>query len=250
MTGAAFYGGGINRPLLKVLTTLNLGNRRVLSVGCGSAALEAVLQEHYYSYVVGLDYSKEAITVAKTRIKNAFVFDLEKGSLKEILGKKRFDIILFADILEHVRCPSVLLEEVKDFLKDTGVIVVSIPNIANWSIRLNLLGGRWDYTDVGLLDKTHIKFYTLKTAKKLITRRGYKIMSVDYSTSIVNILYGKLKSIPYEKEVYPVESKLVIPKKKGILRRAARFFIERCDRMVTYLMPGLCAYQFIIVAKK
>ncbi len=133
------FGAGINLPLLRALNRLKLNNKKILSLGCGSCALEAVLEKKFFCEVIGLDYSKLAIAKAKTRIKKAFVINLEKKSIKSIIGDNKFDVIVFADILEHLRNPDAVLKECKDLLSNEGKIVVSIPNIANWSVRLNLL---------------------------------------------------------------------------------------------------------------
>lgn len=234
-------------PLLKVLSKLRINNKKILSLGCGSCALEAVLEKKFFCEVTGLDYSKDAIAKAKTRIKKAFVIDLEKKSIKSVVDNNKFDVIIFADILEHLRNPYFLLKECKNLLSSEGKIVVSIPNVANWSVRLNLLFGRFNYASAGIMDKTHVKFYTFKTANKLVRNSGYKILKIRYSTSLVNILYGLLNKKKQESIKTRVTNQAV-NQKKNLLRKCIKIVLEFFDKYITLLFPKIFAYQFIIIA--
>ena len=153
--------------------------------------------------------------------------------------------------MEHLRNPEKVLAEIKNFLIEDGVLISSIPNIANWSVRLNLLFGNFDYTSYGLLDKTHLKFYTLRNAKNLICNNNYKIDRIYYSTSLVNILYEKVKKSNSERLMKKPVDNMEQSKKKNkfSLRFAFKNSVEFLDKVITNLFPRLFAYQFIIVAK-
>ncbi len=92
-------------------------------------------------------------------------------------SKIRYDYIVFGDILEHVTKPQELLGCFSAFLKNDGFIIASIPNIANWMIRMKLLFGNFDYSG-DILDIGHLKFFTYKSAKSLLEDSGYKVISV------------------------------------------------------------------------
>lgn len=242
------FGGGINVPLYSVISSFELNGKNILSLGCGSAALEEKLEKEYNCKVTGLDYDKNAIELAKKKISKAFTFNLEKDSLNTVLKKDKFNIVILADILEHLRNPEKVLTEIKEFLSKDGLIITSIPNIANWSVRLKLLFGEFNYTSHGLLDKTHLKFYTLKNAKRLICNNNYKIEKIYYSTSLVNIIYKKIKREHISKDNY--QNTVKLQKNKSLLKSTLKKSVEYFDRFVTNIFPGLFAYQFIIVVKQ
>lgn len=104
------------------------------------------------------------------------VGDLDQLDVGELAGQYR--AFLFGDTLEHLVDPVGLLRRLRPRLADDGAVVVSIPNIANWTIRLSLFAGRFDYADRGILDRTHLHFYTLKSAKGLLEEAGYRVDSV------------------------------------------------------------------------
>lgn len=94
-----------------------------------------------------------------------------------------FDFIIFADVLEHLRFPLHTLVNFRKYLKKDGKIFISVPNIANYRVRMNLLIGRFDYTEIGILDKTHIRFFTKKTIKQIINDAGLKMEKIDITPS-------------------------------------------------------------------
>lgn len=86
---------------------------------------------------------------------------------------------MFADVLEHLLFPEQVLKYfVYNYLKENGQVIISLPNVANWQVRLNLLFGKFNYTDRGIMDKTHLHFYTFKTARELIFKNNLEIINV------------------------------------------------------------------------
>lgn len=103
-----------------------------------------------------------------------------------------YDYVLIADVLEHLRAPEKALQQVRARISSAGTVLVSLPNIAYWEMRLALLKGHFDYTDTGLLDRTHLRFYTLKTATAMFTEAGFQIERMHITPPIVPRL-GRLK---------------------------------------------------------
>jgi len=103
------------------------------------------------------------------------VGDAEELDLEAELGAARFDAILFADVLEHLREPAALLRRVRPLVAEGGSVVASIQNIAHASVRLALLGGSWRYREQGLLDETHLRFFTREGVQDLFESSGYVI---------------------------------------------------------------------------
>ncbi len=94
--------------------------------------------------------------------------DIDNLDLEAELGDDRFDVIVAADVLEHLRDPLRALVRLRDFLKPDGYFVISIPNVAHGSVRLALLAGHFDYSEIGLLDSTHLRFFTRETFERLL----------------------------------------------------------------------------------
>ena len=157
-------------------------NKKVLEYGCAGGHMSKVLKEKYGCEVVGIEINPQDAKTARDYCKEVVVGDIEDfGWCKRLAGKK-FDVAIFADVLEHLKRPERPLEKVREFLKDNGCVLVSVPNIANVSIRLELLSGGFEYEDLGILDDTHLKYFTLKSIINLIESAKLYVDSVDYST--------------------------------------------------------------------
>ncbi|HEY3240259.1 MAG TPA: methyltransferase domain-containing protein [Acidimicrobiia bacterium] len=95
-----------------------------------------------------------------------------------------YQLLLFADTLEHLPDPPAVLRRLKTRLDPAGTLVVSLPNVANWAIRLGLLAGRFRYTDRGILDRTHLRFYTKKTAVQMLLEGGFEVVDIVASVPV------------------------------------------------------------------
>ena len=151
----------------------------VLDIGCHTGILGEVLKVRNNAKVVGVDTDAAALAIARTRLKDALRIDIEENGWEDVLiqqGWKNFDVLLFGDVLEHTRHPDTILNAARKLLKPGGRIVVSIPNVANLRVRLGLLFGNFTYADSGILDRTHLRFFTRATGKQLIEDCGYTIV--------------------------------------------------------------------------
>ncbi|MBU1122852.1 MAG: class I SAM-dependent methyltransferase [Candidatus Omnitrophota bacterium] len=158
------------------LSLLSQGILNVLDVGCGNGGLGSKLKERGIG-VIGIERNKSLCSQAAKNLDNVFLADIE--SFKLPLSKKSFDCIMYADILEHLIEPKNILENYKEYLKDDGCIIASIPNIRYYKVILRLLlGGSWDYMEHGILDKSHLRFFTLINIKELFVAAGYQIVEV------------------------------------------------------------------------
>ncbi|NLP10324.1 class I SAM-dependent methyltransferase [bacterium] len=147
--------------------------KTVLDVGCSAGQLGKLLREEKGCTVYGVDISPEAVRSAAGVLQAAEVMDVERDPFP--FADHRFQVVLFVDVLEHLFNPEEVLKKFQNYLTPDGVMVVSIPNVANISIRLRLLMGRWDYTTSGILDEGHVRFYTLKTMRALFHACGLEI---------------------------------------------------------------------------
>ncbi len=166
-----------NSSLKKMLRLVGK-NKRVIDFGCATGYFAQLLTQNGCE-VTGIEVNVEAAKAAEQYCKKVIVADLDFISLIDILPNQEFDVAIFGDVLEHLRNPWKLLAETRQFLKPEGYVVASIPNIAHGAIRLSLLQGRFDYVELGILDNTHLRFFTIKTVEELFKNSGYFIEAVE-----------------------------------------------------------------------
>jgi O-antigen biosynthesis protein len=140
---------------------------RVLELGPATGYMSRVLSARGCT-VVGIEIDPEMAERATEFCEQVIVGDLDTLDLAAELGDERFDTIVAADVLEHLKNPLQALERLRSFLKPDGSFVISIPNVAHGSVRLALLSGHFDYRQSGLLDSTHLRFFTRETLEKLL----------------------------------------------------------------------------------
>jgi methionine biosynthesis protein MetW len=151
----------------------------VLDVGCASGNLGAALMADRGCSVTGVDVDADAVAAAQAKGIDAHVLDLHTTTLGELVGERRFDRIILADVLEHLADPAPVLAEVRGLLTDQGRVLVSLPNVSHVDIALSLLADRWQYRDAGLLDRTHLRFFTLGTFTELAGACGFQIDATE-----------------------------------------------------------------------
>lgn len=193
---------------------------RVLDVGCGTGALGKCLREIHGRHVVGITYSPKEAELAATRLSEVICAELNGFDFSS-LGK--YDCVILSHILEHLYSPGEALEQLKCVLEKNSVIVVALPNVVWWKQRLEFLLGRWRYQDWGILDRTHFRFFDMKSSEELLDRAGFQILR-------------RRPDGP-------------CPLLRGPVRRLAGPLAERIDRFFSRLAPGLFAMQFVYLAK-
>ncbi len=150
---------------------------RVLEIGCGAGATMKWLRSHStVEYAVGMELVSEAASKASAVFNMVLTGNVETTNLPE--GK--FDLIVALDVLEHLVDPWSVVRRLHGALNPGGAVIVSIPNVCHYSIALPLIiGGRWDYTSAGLLDRTHLRFFTRQSAIELMTSAGLIVDKID-----------------------------------------------------------------------
>jgi SAM-dependent methyltransferase len=111
------------------------------------------------------------------------ITDLDWLDLRDRLTGKKFDVVLAGDVLEHCSKPELVLLQLHDLLKPSGYIVISLPNIAHGDVRLSLLAGNFEYRATGLLDRTHLRFFTRKSIEKFLNENHYDVGGIFASTA-------------------------------------------------------------------
>jgi len=150
----------------------------VLELGCGSGATGALIRQRFTdTRYVGIELDPGAAAIARRRLDRVVVANIEQIDLGEYgLEMESFDWIICGDVLEHLYDPWRVLRLLRDYLKPEGRFLASIPNTQNIWVILHLLDGNWTYMERGLLDATHIRFFTLREIYKLFSGTGYEII--------------------------------------------------------------------------
>ena len=151
----------------------------VLDVGCACGDLGAYLFTHKGCSVHGLEYSAESIAVAKKTGAYAQIAQADLNILDKMPSSfpTMFDRIVFGDVLEHLNEPERVLKKFLPFLTENGRVIISLPNIAHGSIIAQLMANKFTYMDYGVLDRTHVRFFTCESIAELMAASGLKILS-------------------------------------------------------------------------
>jgi len=154
------------------------GTKTTLEFGCGCGGFSALVKERFRTESWAVEIDKEAAQEAAKKLDKVINEDAIKSLCQ--VPENYFDCIIFLDILEHLVDPYSLLLLVKAKLTKTGVIVVSIPNVRYYHNYIDFaIKGNWDYQNAGTLDKTHLRFFTYKSARKTFEQLGYEILVLE-----------------------------------------------------------------------
>jgi SAM-dependent methyltransferase len=187
---------------------------KILDLGCSSGLLAERLQQMGH-HVTGVDVIE--IPGVTDRTSAFYKADLNEGIPPEV--GTGFDIVLAADVIEHLVNPAELIKQVRHVLSPDGVAFFCVPNIAHWYPRLRSTLGMFDYDQRGILDSTHLRFFTRRSIRKLIERQGFTVRRID-SVGL------------------PLDAVGLDGAKAKVLRLV--------DRMVLDLWPTMFGYQFIV----
>jgi 2-polyprenyl-3-methyl-5-hydroxy-6-metoxy-1,4-benzoquinol methylase len=206
-----------------ILSLLQTGtDRRVLDVGAAHGYLGAVLQDRGFR-MTGIEGHPELAREAGKYYEEMIVADLD-GPPPTFNGQ--FDVILYGDVLEHLKNPLKVLISLNQNLAPHGIVIISLPNVANIFVRLHLLMGKFDYQDRGILDRTHLHFFTRKTFRQLFDRAGMEVLTLTAT---------------------PIPLPLVIPERyHGKVLSA----LHSWNNWIARRWGTLFGYQFVAVARK
>jgi 2-polyprenyl-3-methyl-5-hydroxy-6-metoxy-1,4-benzoquinol methylase len=194
----------------------------VLDCGCGEGFFASELATQG-NRVTGIDLLPEA--KHQSALEQYISADLDRGLTDAFaaLGRKQFNKVLLMDVLEHLRHPELLLRDCRRVLKSNGQVLVSVPNVANITVRLMLLLGRFEYAQRGILDRTHLRFFTRRSARRLIEAGGYRVVREQNAVMPIELVVG----LPAE--------------------HLAMKLMNRLLYAMTWLFPGLLAYQHVFI---
>lgn len=158
-------------------------SKRVLEIGCGPGSITKILAEQGDCQVTGLELDPEAIKKVIPYCVQVMQADLNSSEWPRLLaGAERFDVVVAADVLEHLYDPWKCLQRMVPFINDNGYLVISLPHVGHAAVMSCLLNGDFEYREWGLLDRTHIRFFGLKNIEALFAQASLKIIEARYST--------------------------------------------------------------------
>jgi 2-polyprenyl-3-methyl-5-hydroxy-6-metoxy-1,4-benzoquinol methylase len=173
------YFGLVRKEILELIPQ---GTQRLLDVGCGQGDLGAAAKHSLgVPLVVGIELFQPAAELARTKLDQVIIGDIENVDLQ--FPPESFDCIVCADVLEHTRDPWQVLENLRKLLHHDGVIIASLPNLRHMVPILKIIFDRFEYQDEGILDKTHLRFFTLRTIRTLFHDSGFAIDKVNSNRS-------------------------------------------------------------------
>jgi hypothetical protein len=213
------FEGSSHRILISLIRRNARRGGVLLDLGAAGGELGAAVRDHF-KRTIGFEYQIDCLPDLQGRFDQALITDLEH--VKRL--PQSVDAIVLADVLEHLRDAPALLRLVHSSLHKDAHLFVSVPNIANITVRLGLLFGVFEYRERGILDNTHLRFYTLHTIRREIENAGFRIVAVSGSSVPLRLIIGR--STP-----------------ELVLRIG-----ERILTLLTRMWKSLFAYQIIVVA--
>jgi 2-polyprenyl-3-methyl-5-hydroxy-6-metoxy-1,4-benzoquinol methylase len=174
----------------------------VLEVGCASGVQTRILSRDLHCKVTGIELNSEAAAAAAEFCERIITGSFETLDLDVLLAGKRFDIVTFADVLEHLYDPEAALRKAIPLLKPEGYVLASIPNIVHMAIILDMAHGLFDYREYGLLDDTHIRFFTLKNIHGTFEKAGLKIVDVQRAEAAIENAFLGIHPISDEDKAF------------------------------------------------
>jgi len=173
-----------------VLNLVPRNAKYVLDVGCGAGSLANSLQQRGCT-VDGISISEAELEQAGPFLRRGYLQNLEMGLPEEISSK--YDVVVCSHVLEHICYPDKLLSDIRDALVDNGQLIIALPNIMHYKARMQLMLGNFNYQTQGLWDYTHFRWYTFRSAKKLLERNGFVVEHATVTGELpFNSLFSKI----------------------------------------------------------
>ena len=207
-----------------MLRAIMPASAKVLDIGCGTGSVTLIANRGKNNRVLAIEPDPERAAVAASRD-----IDVRCGLVDDAFLRANgpFDVIMLSDVLEHLAAPTDMLATIRAALSPDGAALISVPNVAHWSVRLNLLFGRFDYADVGIMDATHLRWFTARTIRELFERNGFRLEAFGMTAGATLPVYARA---PFRW----VPARL----------RAGSI------RLLTRLLPNLFGCQFVLRARR
>ncbi len=222
--------------------------RAVLDVGCG-VGLNGAAARRKGARVTGIEIVPTSIARARQVLDEVLPLDIESdASIRDGLAGRSFDLMLFGDVLEHTVDPARVLRRLAAHLEDEGHVIVSLPNVAAWTVRMGLLAGRFDYEPSGILDDTHLRFFTRRTAEEMVEAAGLEVLRTEQNPMMVRALKKLILSTYIEtRSGAPLDPTLL---RTTLSYKAYQGLVRPVEDVIANRLPGLFAFQNVVIARK
>ena len=212
MTTDTYYSN-VNPHLLKLIPKKA---NRLLELGCGGGSLGAAYKEHVNpeAHYQGVELVAAAAQVALRKLDRVIVGNVEVLSNEDLdIEEASLDCLIYGDVLEHLIDPWKELAKRKKLLKNKGHVLACIPNLQHWSVIYKIIADQWAYEDSGILDRTHLRFFTRSGIQDLFTSAGLKVMrmigipeSVESGTPFVRGLFPVLEPMGIDAQKFETQA--------------------------------------------
>jgi 2-polyprenyl-3-methyl-5-hydroxy-6-metoxy-1,4-benzoquinol methylase len=230
----------VNRALVSLLGR----PRTVLDVGCG-VGLNGAAAKRTGARVTGLEIVPRSIERARKVLDEVVSADITSdAAVRAALGGRRFDLIMFADVLEHTTDPRAVIERFLPYLEEDGQLIVSLPNVAAWTVRLGLLAGRFDYAPSGILDDSHLRFFTRDSAQRMLEQAGLEVLRVEQNPMLVRAAKDLILALMVPAGAEPTQLG------ESFAYKAYQAFVRPIEGVIADQAPGLLAFQNVLLARK
>lgn len=168
---------------LEMLEFIPKTAHKILDVGCGEGMFGLQLKDKFNAEVWGVEVDAETAAAAKGKIDKVLIGDISQ--VIDDMPAAYFDCIVFNDVLEHLIAPEEILAKIKNKIGENGVVVCSIPNVRNFNtLRDLIIKKQWDYKGSGVLDRTHLRFFTYNSIVAMFDSTGYEILNIKGISAI------------------------------------------------------------------
>jgi O-antigen biosynthesis protein len=209
-------------PRPDILALIDPAGQRCLDVGCGAGAFGLALRHAGAAHVAGIELHAGAAALARERLDVLVEGSVLDAPLPFTAGE--FDVIVFADVLEHLPDPDLALVRCLPLLAGGGTVVVSVPNMRFYLVLARLAADRWEYADHGVRDRTHLRIFTRRSLERLLTSHGLRIERLERNFRLL-------------------DDQSQIGRTGALATRVARVTLGR-------LLRDLTAYQYVAVARR
>ena len=177
------YDGHVDAPqeVARMLAELVPVGSRVLDVGCGTGSVSRIIADSRGAEIVGIEPDSHRAAAARARGVEVHQAPFTPGVLQAL---ELFDVVMFADVLEHVAEPGTFLQWAQRALRPGGRVIASVPNVAHWSVRIDLLCGRFEYQPFGIRDATHLRWFTAESLRRLFESNGLRVVSLEHTAGV------------------------------------------------------------------
>jgi 2-polyprenyl-3-methyl-5-hydroxy-6-metoxy-1,4-benzoquinol methylase len=164
----------------EIASFLNDSPGLVVDIGCGGGAMGRLIKEKFPgTRVIGIERNPHAAEHARQYLDTVICDDLDKIEIGDHIGEAEIDTVLLLDVLEHLYDPWSTLRRIRSWLQPAARVLASVPNVRNLATLDELAGGRWDYRENGVLDISHVRFFTRATLLQLFEETGYSVQHME-----------------------------------------------------------------------